>query len=94
MQTFAPDMNWLRLWAANGNDDGDALTETLEDPDMLTDEGRFQVINIGCVRAERCGALGRKRGSERRAQRRRPAASMHSTWQRLHRGRGACCAAR
>lgn len=50
-QAFAPDMNWLRLWAANGNDDGDALTQTLEDPDMLADEGRFQVINIGCVPA-------------------------------------------
>ena len=26
---------WLRLWAANGNDDGDPLTSPVEDPDVL-----------------------------------------------------------
>ena len=30
-----PDGNWLRLWAVNGNDDGDPLTVPLTDPGVL-----------------------------------------------------------
>lgn len=47
MKQFAPDMNWLRLWAANGNDDDDDQTETMDDPDQLVFEGQFHIINIG-----------------------------------------------
>lgn len=35
MKEYAEDMNWLRLWAANGNDDGDELTTEVEDPGLL-----------------------------------------------------------
>eukprot|EP00961_Rhodomonas_salina_P255505 3453252-Rhodomonas_salina.1 len=43
-------MNWLRLWAANGNDDDDDQTETMDDPDQLVFEGQFHIINIGSSR--------------------------------------------
>jgi len=29
------DSNWLRLWAVNGNEDGDPLTPTIKHPDQL-----------------------------------------------------------
>ena len=35
MKEYSVDMNWLRLWAANGNDDGDELTTAVEDPGLL-----------------------------------------------------------
>ena len=35
MRAYAADLNWLRLWAANGNDDNDALTSPVEDPTVL-----------------------------------------------------------
>jgi hypothetical protein len=35
MKEYSMDMNWLRLWAANGNEDGDDLTQDVEDPGLL-----------------------------------------------------------
>jgi hypothetical protein len=35
MREMIGDSNWLRLWAANGNDDGDSLTPTISHPDQL-----------------------------------------------------------
>mmetsp|Transcript_14820 Transcript_14820/g.35167 ORF Transcript_14820/g.35167 Transcript_14820/m.35167 type:complete len:1205 (-) Transcript_14820:500-4114(-) len=54
MKELTLDMNWLRLWAANGNEDGDDLTSTIEDPGLLTTgllDGvqNGQVVNIGPV---------------------------------------------
>ena len=36
MKEISVDMNWLRLWAANGNEDGDHLTEDVTDPGLLS----------------------------------------------------------
>jgi len=54
MKEFSVDMNWLRLWAANGNDDGDPLTHEVEDPGVLgtglldgVENG--QILNIGPI---------------------------------------------
>merc|ERR1711998_310769 len=54
MKEYSIDMNWLRLWAANGNDDGDELTNTVEDPGVLATgllDGveNGQLLNIGPV---------------------------------------------
>jgi len=54
MKLLSEDMNWLRLWAANGNDDGDPLTAIVEDPGLLSTgllDGvtNGQVMNIGPV---------------------------------------------
>jgi len=54
MKEYSVDMNWLRLWAANGNDDGDDLTDPVEDPGVLgtgTLDGvhNGQLLNIGPV---------------------------------------------
>ena len=35
MKEYSVDMNWRRLWAANGNDDGDELTSEIQDPGLL-----------------------------------------------------------
>ena len=35
MKEYSVDMNWRRLWAANGNDDGDELTTEIQDPGLL-----------------------------------------------------------
>jgi hypothetical protein len=35
MKEYHNDMNWLRLWAANGNEDNDELTHDVEDPGLL-----------------------------------------------------------
>lgn len=35
MRDMLGDSNWLRLWAANGNDDGDPFTPTIRHPDQL-----------------------------------------------------------
>ena len=40
MKEYSMDMNWLRLWAANGNDDADDLTTEVQDPGLLG-TGRF-----------------------------------------------------
>ena len=37
MREIVGDANWLRLWAANGNDDADPLTPTMTHPDQLTE---------------------------------------------------------
>jgi len=37
MRELVGDSNWLRLWAANGNDDGNPLTPTITHPDQLLD---------------------------------------------------------
>jgi hypothetical protein len=44
MKEYAVDMNWLRLWAANGNDDGDELTTEVEDPGLLG-TGNFPALH-------------------------------------------------
>ena len=49
MQELALDFNWLRLWAANGNEDGDADTTTVNHPDDLMKTTRQHIINIGSV---------------------------------------------
>ena len=49
MQDLALDFNWLRLWAANGNEDGDADTTTVNHPDDLMKTTRQHIINIGSV---------------------------------------------
>jgi len=35
MREVVGDSNWLRLWAVNGNEDGDPLTPTMSHPDQL-----------------------------------------------------------
>ena len=35
MKEYHNDMNWLRLWAANGNEDNDELTHDVVDPGLL-----------------------------------------------------------
>jgi len=54
MKEYSVDMNWLRLWAANGNDDGDDLTTPVEDPGVLGSGAldgvhNGQLLNIGPV---------------------------------------------
>ena len=49
MQEIAMDFNWLRLWAANGNDDGDHDTTTVVHPDDLKSSTKKQIINIGSI---------------------------------------------
>jgi len=53
MRLFTPDMNWLRLWAVNGADDGDERTLTIDDPDLLVSMTR--VINLGLLYKPRAG---------------------------------------
>ena len=49
MRLYAADLNWLRLWAANGNDDSDPLTSPVDDP---------TVLSTGCLTlSEVCHAL-------------------------------------
>mmetsp|Transcript_23151 Transcript_23151/g.55043 ORF Transcript_23151/g.55043 Transcript_23151/m.55043 type:complete len:1041 (-) Transcript_23151:237-3359(-) len=50
MRQLTLDFNWLRLWAANGNEDGDPDTVTALDPDVLPggQEGTV-AINIGSI---------------------------------------------
>ena len=47
IKDISPDINWLRLWAANGNDDNDDRTLTVTDPDMLALSSQQQVVNVG-----------------------------------------------
>ena len=49
MQEVALDFNWLRLWAANGNDDGDVDTTTVYHPDDLMKSNRQHIINVGSI---------------------------------------------
>jgi hypothetical protein len=49
MKGISPDLNWLRLWAANGNDDNDVRTSTIHDPDMLALDSTQQIFNVGPV---------------------------------------------
>uniref|UniRef100_A0A7S0WBU6 LysM domain-containing protein n=1 Tax=Hemiselmis tepida TaxID=464990 RepID=A0A7S0WBU6_9CRYP len=54
MKEYSVDMNWLRLWAANGNDDGDPLTMQVEDPGVLSTGlldgvANGQLLNIGPI---------------------------------------------
>lgn len=49
MKGISPDLNWLRLWAANGNDDNDVRTSTIQDPDMLALDSTQQIFNVGPV---------------------------------------------
>jgi len=49
IKDISPDINWLRLWAANGNDDNDDRTLTVTDPDMLALSSQQQVVNVGPV---------------------------------------------
>jgi len=49
------DMNWLRLWAFNGADDGDDRTLTLDDPDLLSSVGQHRIINLGVLYKPRAG---------------------------------------
>ena len=49
MQEIALDFNWLRLWAANGNEDGDEDTETVYHPDDLMKTTAQHIINIGSI---------------------------------------------
>jgi hypothetical protein len=39
----APGADWLALWVANGNDDGDSNTATVQDPDVLVGGDMMQV---------------------------------------------------
>jgi hypothetical protein len=47
MKELTMDMNWLRLWAANGNDDGDELTQTIDDPGLLTTGTDVPELDLG-----------------------------------------------
>ena len=49
MKGISPDLNWLRLWAANGNDDNDPRTSPVDDPDMLALDEQQQLVNVGPV---------------------------------------------
>ena len=49
MKGLSPDLNWLRLWAANGNDANDIRTSTITDPVMLAVDQRQQVFNVGPI---------------------------------------------
>jgi hypothetical protein len=49
MQELAMDFNWLRLWAANGNDDGDVDTTTVYHPDDLLRSSAQHIINVGSI---------------------------------------------
>ena len=42
-KSAAPGADWLALWVANGNDDGDSDTATVEDPDVLVGANKMQV---------------------------------------------------
>jgi len=46
---LAMDFNWMRLWLANGNEDGDPETTTIEHPDVLMDKAGTYVINVGSI---------------------------------------------
>eukprot|EP00961_Rhodomonas_salina_P277140 3745335-Rhodomonas_salina.2 len=49
MRDYAEDSNWLRLWAANGNDDRDNFTQTVTHPAQLSDSTAAapRVLHIG-----------------------------------------------
>jgi hypothetical protein len=49
MQEIALDFNWLRLWAANGNEDGDQDTMTVLHPDDLMKTSSQHIINVGSI---------------------------------------------
>ena len=49
MQEIALDFNWLRLWAANGNEDGDEDTLTVYHPDDLMKTSTQHIINVGSI---------------------------------------------
>jgi len=49
MQEIALDFNWLRLWAANGNEDGDDDTLTVFHPDDLMKTSKQHIINVGSI---------------------------------------------
>ncbi|EKX37229.1 hypothetical protein GUITHDRAFT_116645 [Guillardia theta CCMP2712] len=49
MRFFLPGMNWLRLWAVNGNEDGDPRTPTIEDPFFVATDGNSTVLNVGMI---------------------------------------------
>jgi hypothetical protein len=42
-KSAAPGADWLTLWVANGNDDEDSDTTTVEDPDVLVGINMMQV---------------------------------------------------
>ena len=42
-KSAAPGADWLALWVANGKDDGDSDTATVEDPDVLVGVNMMQV---------------------------------------------------
>ena len=43
------DFNWLRLWAANGNEDDDVDTTTVYHPDDLLKSSSQHIINVGSI---------------------------------------------
>lgn len=51
MRETIGDFNWLRMWVANGNDDGDSDTQLLENPDLMLASGQYdkQVVNVGSL---------------------------------------------
>ena len=51
MRETIGDFNWLRVWVANGNDDGDPDTQLVENPDNILASGEYdkQVVNVGSL---------------------------------------------
>ena len=50
------DLNWLRLWAAKGNNDGDPDTAAVTDPGSLAAPGGGPVrINLGALYGAEAG---------------------------------------
>mmetsp|Transcript_25161 Transcript_25161/g.61011 ORF Transcript_25161/g.61011 Transcript_25161/m.61011 type:complete len:192 (-) Transcript_25161:14-589(-) len=51
MRDTIGDFNWLRIWVANGNDDGDPDTQLVENPDDIVASGQYdkQVVNVGSL---------------------------------------------
>ena len=43
VKKFVPETNWFLLWVANGNEDSDDATVSIDDPDLFYRSGSQQV---------------------------------------------------